>query len=201
MAEIVGIPKIPAILEYHFIRKSLSSNNHIDKTELEKIFLQNYGSLIATGLKTGADRPAVQDAIQSLFLELWEKRDRLSQVTHLNAYLRKSLVRKLIRSNQQNFLITSLSEKVITASVDSYEDRLIFQETDKETRQRIQNALQNLPEQQLEVLQLRFFAGMSYDEIAELRGKSKQTIYNQIFSAIKKLKNALQVAALICLFQ
>ncbi len=146
----------------------------------------------------GADRELAKDVIQSLFLSIWEKRTRLQEVEHWRAYLKKALERDLIRiftKNQQRQAIGEVPQKEISSP--SYESLLIQQEHGKETVNDLQKALNQLPEQEKQVLQMRFQQGLSYDEIATNTGKSKQTVYNQIHSAIKRLKDVLLCLVLV----
>ena len=52
-------------------------------------------------------------------------------------------------------------------------------------------------EEEKQVLQMRCQQGVSDDEIATNTGKSKQTVYNQIHSAIKRLKDVLLCLVLV----
>ncbi|MEM6342259.1 MAG: sigma-70 family RNA polymerase sigma factor [Bacteroidota bacterium] len=175
-------------------------NEHIDlsKDAFKALFHEHYRFLFAIAIKMGADRELAKDVIQSLFLGLWERRNRLQEVQHWRAYLKKALERDLIRAftkQQQNQPIEETPLKD-TASP-SYESLLIQKERGKETVKDLQKALNRLPEQEKQVLKMRFQEGLSYDEIAASTGKSKQTVYNQIHSAIKRLKDVLLCLLLI----
>ncbi len=142
------------------------------------------------GLKICKDRELIKDVIQSLFLEIWEKRNQLN-VTHWNAYLRKSFYRKLIQALQQKKQTHPQSIVENSLTIPSFEQILQEEEIQKEQNNKLQNALLQLGEQERKAIDLRFKEGLSYEEIAQSTGKSKQTIYNQIFQAIKKLRKQL----------
>jgi len=164
----------------------------LDKREFENLFLSHYQSLFSMGFKMSGRRELTKDCIQSLFLELWENRGRLSEVEHWNAYLKKSLYRKIASELKKPLVNTKeLNSSFSKHSDPSYEELLINFQNNESKRKDLHAALNNLPEKERKVLRSRFYEGMSYDEIAETTGKSKQTVYNQIFSAVKRLKKAL----------
>lgn len=145
-----------------------------------------------------ADRELTKDVIQSLFLELWEKRAQLGEITYWNAYLKKSLHRKLLGElKKPNHHLKAIHTSTQEPSTPSYEELLINFQMEEDKRCDLKEAIQLLSEQEKTMLRLRFNEGMNYEEIAKDTGKSKQTIYNQIFSAIKKLRKTLTIALII----
>ena len=78
---------------------------------------------------------------------------------------------------------------------DAKANKALVEELKKQQEQeqkQIEKAFEILPTQQKEMLELRFLQGFSYQEIANNTGKSRQTIYNQIHTAIKKLRKILK---------
>ena len=53
----------------------------------------------------------------------------------------------------------------------------------------LRNAVESLPERQRELVQLRFYEHMSYEEIAMKTSLSVRTVYNKLHEAIKKLRS------------
>jgi len=138
------------------------------------------------------DKELTKDAIQTLFLELWEKKSNLGEVKYWNAYLRKSFYRKMLTElKKKNLLTRNALEENTAPSTPSYEELLIKFQNTLSQKKELQSALNELPTQEKKVLELRFFEGLSYEEIAENTGKTKRTVYNQIFSAISKLRKNL----------
>jgi len=183
-----------------------SKNKNLDQTnrkggnqkqKFEELFLSNYTSLFALGYQMCKDRELTKDVIQLLFADLWEKRDRLGKVDHWNAYLRKSFYRKMLAELKKQKRNYDITDQFAEPSVPSYEELLINLQSQITQQRQLHDALENLPEQQRKMLQARFIQGMSYNEIAEETGKSKQTVYNQIFTAVKKLRNLLGSVSII----
>lgn len=139
-----------------------------------------------------ADAELTKDVLQSFFLEMWERRNRLGEVKDMGAYLHTSFHRKLLRELKARRTTIHLpDEKLNTESSPSWEALLIQSQEKKEEKEQLQNALNDLPSEQKRMLHFRFFEEMSYDDIAEKTGKSRQTIYNQVHDAIRKLRKIL----------
>ncbi len=168
------------------------SHNNLYQQEFEQLFMQHFPSLLTYGFHLSSDRDLTKDMIQSLFLELWEKRPPLHSVAHWNAYLKKALHRKIVQElKRKNRTNHTLDTTLSVLAEPSYEQLLINFQTESDRKAKVQNALQNLPLIEKEMLEARFKNGRSYEEIAAQTGKSKQTVYNQIYNAIKKLRKTL----------
>jgi len=166
-----------------------------DDAAFEQLFTLLYQDLYSSGFRLCGDKELTKDSIQELFLELWQKRKQLSDIQNVKAYFKTSLRRKIIRKikEQRKRNYQSLDDAIREIPVPSYEQLLIVAQDDLVEKSRLQKALKSLSPQQLEMLKLRFFKEMTYQKIAETTGKSKQTIYNQVFDAVKKLRKFMTV--------
>lgn len=163
-------------------------NQHLD---FERFFMTHYKVLFGVGYRLCGDKELTKDLLQSFFLELWESRFQSQNIQYLEAYLKKSFHRKVVKILQKNTSHQiALKNQNQPFSVPSYEDLLINFQTEKNQKQQLATAIDNLPDQQKEALNLRFKEGLDYEEIAASTGKSQQTIYNQIHSAIQKLRKS-----------
>jgi RNA polymerase sigma-70 factor (ECF subfamily) len=171
----------------------MRSNNEskLSSSEFEQVFRSNYRVLFHLGYQISKDRELTKDVIQTLFLEFWDKRERLVGVENWEAYLRRSMHRKMIEVLKKEARQYKTQSHIEDEFQPSYEAILIKVQSEEKAKERLENAINDLPEAQREAIDLRFKEGLSYDEIATLTGKTKQTIYNQIFSAIQKLKDTL----------
>jgi len=165
-------------------------NQHLD---FERFFMTHYKVLFSVGYRLCGDKELTKDLLQSFFLELWESRFQSQNIQYLEAYLKKAFHRKIVKALQKNTANqVSLKNKIQPLSVPSYESLLINFQIEKKQKEQLETAINNLPNQQKEVLSLRFKEGLDYDEIAVSTGKSRQTIYNQIHGAIQKLRKSFR---------
>lgn len=77
----------------------------------------------------------------------------------------------------------------------SYEDLLIKNQGNLDLSDRLNKALSTLTKKQLEIVKLKFYNGMTYDEIGQITNLRHRTIYNHLHQAIKILRKALLLIA------
>lgn len=161
----------------------------------ERIFTLFYKDLYGYGLKLSARSELTRDGIHELFVELWNRRKHLGDVKSVKAYLLASLRRKLLkRLKKKRKYATDLENKAAGYSDKiqfSPEEVIIERETQKGNLQALHRALERLPDRQKEVLYLKYFNGMSYDEIEEILGINYQSIRNHVYRAVKRLRDIL----------
>ncbi len=155
-----------------------------DKTALAYIYRQHVDALYSYGAQLTRDHGIVEDAIQDLFIELWQKRDSLGPTTNIRPYLIVSIRRKIIR------LLGSRSNQELNLASHKTEQEEPAHDQSTETA-RLKAALQQLSEQQREVLYLKYFEGYDYKEIAEYTGFNHQSIRNTASRAINSLRKIL----------
>jgi RNA polymerase sigma factor (sigma-70 family) len=151
--------------------------------------------LYSYGMHCCRDKDLVLDCLQELFTLLWDRREKLSEVTCVNYYLFKSFRRQLMNrlTVGRKFLI-SLSDR------DSYgfdfspsqEDTLIEEEWETERNKKVRNSLHSLTKRQREAIYLKFFNQLSYHEVAAIMDLHVDSVYNLISKSIDLLRKKLK---------
>lgn len=124
-----------------------------------------------------------KDAVQDLYVKLWNLRDHLDLVQSPKAYgglLLKNLCIDRIRRSRPK----AEPDEALAAPVD---ETLELREMLRE----VASAMSRLPESQQKLLRMRVLAGLSYEEIARKTGLSELNIRVQVSLARKKLKQSL----------
>lgn len=165
-----------------------------DKQALFELYNRMYFHLIRFGLKINADDELVKDCVNQIFLNLWDKRERLPPVNNVRAYVMTSLRRCMLdQLNYLNKTNTALNQMIAEEGNElSYEEIMINLQQDEELKHKLSLAIQQLTPRQMELIQLRFFEGLSYDQIAEKTSQTVKTAYNTIYDAIKALRKLLK---------
>lgn len=161
-----------------------------DVKAYEWLFKQLASRLYGYGYRIVADRPTVQDAVQDLFVQLWENRESLSDVKLVKPYLYKSIRSRLLRSLGQPAMQEDAVFEAI--AVPHHEELLIAQEHDHEMNQKLLNCLAKLTPRQREMIYLKFYQQLDYDEIANILNMIYQAAVNLCFRAISGLRNCLK---------
>lgn len=71
---------------------------------------------------------------------------------------------------------------------DTPEEYLIHKHDQANISATLKSLISTLPERQKELIVLRFYEGLSYEEIVTRTGLTQRTVYNKIYEALKKLK-------------
>ncbi len=149
--------------------------------------LYRYGSVISP------NRSLVEDAIQDIFIWLMEHPGRTREIRNLEIYLFQSLKRNLREKIEKNGrAIRILNRYVQQNESSSYaqpvETRIIEEEELANNRHWLDCQLESLPSHLKEALYLRFYEGLSYDEIAEIGSTTNQVARNYVSRALKKIR-------------
>ena len=171
-----------------------------DKRAFEKIYQSYFSALVFYGFKVCPDKLLVENAIQDLFVELWRRREFISEVANLKFYLIKSLRNQLIRNQRHNPFDRSedIDDFLDYLASLSEEQSIVNQETVLARQQKIQAALEKLSPRQKEVIHLRFYQNLALDEIAELLQLPKQVIKNLLSKSYAVLRIYLKsIASLV----
>lgn len=144
------------------------------------------------GCKIVWDREVVKDAIQELFIGIWQSRERLGDTDSIKFYLFKSLRRKLskIKVKSPNNPGTRNPNEGKGESSPSHEFVLIAEQASLEKREKVLAMLNLLTKRQQEALFLRYFEELNCDQIAAVMNVSKQAVYNLIHHALDELRRS-----------
>ncbi|SDL86089.1 RNA polymerase sigma factor, sigma-70 family [Catalinimonas alkaloidigena] len=160
------------------------------RAALAQLFHTYYKSLYNYGLKIIQDDALVEDAIQEMFLDLWRGRQKLSgEIRSVKLYLIISFRRTLLR-RKSRFQVFASRQPVETLHglAPSGEEVLIRNQTDAYREQLVRQELIALPQRQREVIHLRFYQELSFDEIADLMQMNVQSVRNLLFRALTRLR-------------
>ena len=162
-----------------------------DEAALNHLFSTYYNRLYRTGLKYGATNEVVEEAIQAVFIDVWQYRKTLGEILSFEAYLKGALrkrVTKMALKTDKNAQNTEGVENDLLLSVEAYENVLILQEINEQKRTELKAALEQLTPRQKELIVLRYFEEMSYADITEKTQLQTDSIYKTIHEALKRLR-------------
>lgn len=166
----------------------LQSGNH---QALLALYNAHYIGLMNYGMKLTGNRELTYDCITQILLRLWDTREKLPPVENVRSYLLTCLRRELMASlkleNSRQSRLRDI-QKLTDHCEQSYEECLIQLQTSKAVQEKLTRALEKLTGREKELLKMKFFDDMDYDEIAATCNITKRTAYNIIHAAIKTLK-------------
>ena len=163
---------------------------NLDRKGFEELFKSFFPSLCMFAQKYVPDQDTAKEVVHNVFLNLWEKREKVDMSTPLKSYLFTSVYNRCLNSirDQKKFdRDETVFERLDSNDFIDATDRL----EEQELEQRIFDALQSLPEKCREVFTLNRFEGLKYAEIAEKHGISVKTVETQMSKALKILREKL----------
>jgi RNA polymerase sigma-70 factor (ECF subfamily) len=164
-----------------------------DRDALLSLYNYHYIGLINYGLKLTGDKELTKDCITQILLRLWDKRRQLPAVENPRSYLLTCLKHELFaerKAETARALVSSRLQRTISdRSEPSYEEYIIQLQTNKALAEKLAIALNKLSKREKELLRLKFFDDLDYDEIASRCNITKRTAYNIIHSALNTLKS------------
>jgi len=162
-----------------------------DPAAFEKIYRTYFKQLYQYGKKFSMDDTLVEDALQDLFIELWNKRSGLSNTDSIIKYLMVATRRKIIRMvRDRNKLVKSdeIKESDFHVSL-SIESSIIRKEKSDAQKKKFKTLFDELTEKQKEILYLRYYADLNFQEIAEIMDINYQSVRNLSSRTLKLIRN------------
>lgn len=158
-----------------------------DKRAFKFLFNKEFDSLLNYGLKVSKSRLLVSDAIQEVFIDLWENRVKRKDVSSIHFYLLKAVKYTILKSRQKNNIIDIDSFSQIQLHHYSLENKNI----DLELKDHVNKVLNQIPTKQKEVLHLKYYQGLSNQQISELLNIKYQSVSNLLHRSINTLKEKI----------
>jgi RNA polymerase sigma factor (sigma-70 family) len=161
-----------------------------DKDSFGELFRRNYSLLINYGNHLCRDHELLEDCIQELFLEIWQSRAN-GDIQSVRSYLLKALKYKIYKKyngrakNSIEEVNDSLAFEV------SHENFLITTEEEKFRAMKLTSAIALLPNRQKEIVYLKLYQGLSYEELSEVMQINYQAARNLFSQAIQSLRKIL----------
>ncbi|GAA4399991.1 sigma-70 family RNA polymerase sigma factor [Nibrella viscosa] len=160
------------------------------------LYVAHYTLLVNYGRRFGADDALIEDTVHDLFLELWHYRRTLTRPQSIQSYLIKAFRNRLLTQLAQQNRYQSRDESDdsfgLLPTEPSAEERLIEAGLHQEQQQRVQKAMALLSPRQQEILYLRYFSELNYEQICAVMGITYHTARTQMHQALTALRKRLQ---------
>ena len=162
-----------------------------DTASFEMLFKTHYDPLCRFALSYLQDPDDAEETVQAVFIGFWEKRQTIQVDTSLKAYLYRSVrnacLNEIKRVKVRKLHADSMMVKGEPQSQPS--DHLAIRQ---ELEEKIQEALQTLPEQCRLIFKMSRFEELKYQEIADQLNLSIKTVENQMGKALKIMRTQLK---------
>lgn len=152
-----------------------------------------------------ASREMAEDTVHDVFLKIWNNREKLADISNMNAYLfrvcHNQAISGLRRMAKETLILSELRQETIPFLPDA------DPASQREIRASIQQAVNRLSPQQRQVFLLSRQDGLKHRQIAEQLGVSINTVKTHLGQALRFLREeigqqyGLQAAAIWVIYQ
>ncbi len=164
-----------------------------DPRAFELVYDRHGGAAFSLAYRMVGNRTAAEDISQEAFLSIWRSRLRYEP--------ERGSVRTWVLGIVHNRAIDALRRNTVhdrrRAGMEGVEERHEAPErTDVEVARRdearhVRAALGELPEDQVQVIELAYFGGFSHSEIADMLGMPMGTVKGRMRLGLEKMRRAL----------
>ena len=161
------------------------------ESALSEIYQRHGDAVFGLALRVIHDRTLAEDVTQDVFVSLWRKPERFdpdrgSLRTFLLTIAHSRAV-DLIRSEQARRSREEREHLKVVRSTPSIEDEVI----DIHTAEHVRRALESLSHDERQAIELAYFGGQSYRQVARTLDQPEGTVKSRIRSGMKQLGRVL----------
>ena len=166
--------------------RSIKNGNDLAFSSLYNRYAQQ---LFNYGMHLCHNRELCKDSIQELFTYLWNRKESLSEIDSVKYYLLKSFRNLLIKSIEKDRkFFVDLDDKHEQFQPETFvEEEIILKEINFLKREKMNFALSNIPKRQREIIVLRYFNELNYQEISSLMGISVPSAHNLLSKSLQSM--------------
>ncbi|AWK02827.1 RNA polymerase subunit sigma-24 [Flavobacterium crocinum] len=168
-------------------KKFILSLKKGNEEAFKKVYFDYYDKLINIARRFNLTVLTPDDFVQESLLRLYNKRELLNEDV---------LFDKQLYTICKNIIINHVNRENKIVQLDPLHVDILDEETDsgifEERKEKLQNFIDQLPEQQQKIFTLHKLENLSYKEIAEMTDLSEKTIANHIYLASKFIRKKIE---------
>lgn len=180
------------------VTKNMAQNSNIDEKKLllelsqgsEVAFTNMYNqyknNVYSTALRITKSKIQAEEAVQDIFLKIWQNRENLAEVTHFENYLyiisRNHLFNSIKKIARETSQIAEFNQK--EAGIIDTDSNI----KDEQYNTILNQIVEQLPPQQQKVYQMAKIDGLSHQKIGEDLGISTETVKKHMAQALKFIR-------------
>lgn len=160
---------------------------------LAEIYRRHSGAVFALALRITKNRTLAEEITQEIFVRLWKRWEsydpergtvRSFLLTHTHG---RSV--DLIRSESSRRMREEReTRQLVAAAGPTLEEEVV----EMQMAEHVRGALENLTDEERSAIELAYFGGHSYREVAEILGEPEGTVKSRIRTGLKRLAGSLR---------
>ncbi|MEO5595242.1 MAG: sigma-70 family RNA polymerase sigma factor [Chitinophagaceae bacterium] len=162
-----------------------------DEQALALLMRKYYTDLYNYAARFTRDDSLIKDCIQEVFISLWQRRQTVGVILSPKFYFLRAIKNKVLKSLDN--VRRKIGNQALPEDYDfchefSVEKMIIAKQVSEENASRLKAILALLSKREKEVIYLKYYQYLDNGQVAELMNISRQSVYNLLHEAIRKLK-------------
>lgn len=166
-----------------------------DESAFNDLFGRYYDMMLYLALKYLPERDDAKEVVQDAFVKLWENRHASTDVSNIKNFLYTIVKNNCLNVLKRNEFILKSKKEILWKEMEyRYQalERMQYGDVEfEELKQKIDEAIDKLPEQCKKVFKLNRFNNLKYKDIASLLNLSEKTVEYHMSKALSLLKKEL----------
>ena len=168
-----------------------------DADAFEVLYDRHGGAAYSLAYRIVGSRTAAEDVTQEAFLSIWRSNARFDRArgsvrSWVLSVVRNRAIDALRRGSGQASQLDHDDDGVLEAQ--AADERTETEAIRRETSRELRGALETLPDDQAQVIQLAYFGGFSHSEIAEMLSMPLGTVKGRMRLGLEKIRAHLAEA-------
>jgi len=162
-----------------------------DEQALALLMRKYYTNLYNYAARFTPDDALIKDCIQEVFISLWQRRQTVGVILSPKFYFLRAIKNKVLKSldsARRKIGNQTLPEEYDFSHEFSIEKIIIAKQVSEQNATRLKSILALLSKREKEVIYLKYYQYLDNGQIADLMNISRQSVYNLLHDAIRKLK-------------
>lgn len=168
-----------------------------DRSAFDELFRTHYKYLVVIAHKYLHDTDEARDMAQDVFMDLWNRREKVNIQDSLKFFLRRAVINRCLATRRKSSRMTIDSERISkdTQTSDNTTNQVAYNDLNRH----IKGIIAALPERCRAIFILSRQEQLSHKEIAAKLDISTKTIENQMTKALKIMRLELKAKGFITL--
>ena len=164
----------------------------MNKVKFRDDILPLKNELYRLALRITLNPAEAEDVVQETMIKVWNRRDKWDEIESIEAFClticRNIALDKMRKMENQNASLEDGHDAPDSSYASNPEERVMQQDR----IQLVRRLINDLPEKQRSVMQLRDFEGKSYKEIAQILAISEEQVKINIFRARQTIRQKFE---------
>jgi RNA polymerase sigma-70 factor (ECF subfamily) len=161
------------------------------QTALAEVYRRHGGSVLGLARRVTGDPAEAEDVTQEVFLRLWNEPDRFDAARgSLRSYLLAQAHGRAVDLVRSKVARQSREEREASETANAGYD-IEHEVWDMALAKKVAEAVSSLPEAERSAIELAYFEGHTYREVARLLGQPEGTVKSRIRHGLQRMRRAL----------